>query len=297
MNDVRDPEHHDDELLAAYRRASAGEARRPDQRVRERVMAQVRREHAPAAANQGHWSWRAAAGIAVIGLVGLLATRSYRSFQAGSVIVANRVEAPAAAAAPAADVAAEAMGAPAATARVPAPAAPAAHRRVDSHDAVNPEVSADKSSADTAYRVVARGAPLAADASEVTASVPVPAMRSGLVRAPDPQSAAGRDAQVRRAVIALYSRLFLPADAAHLNLLVVLMNDRGQIERAVVESVARSALAAGGGIVPERFQRLGLAADDISASGYIELSEKSASAGAADNVLVVQYCWPRSPAR
>lgn len=79
MNAPREPDDRDDELLAAYRRASVQEGHGPSARVRESILAQVRRAHAPAAANDGRWRARAAAGVAVLGLVGWLALHGLRN--------------------------------------------------------------------------------------------------------------------------------------------------------------------------------------------------------------------------
>jgi hypothetical protein len=85
-----------DELIASYRRASAADGQRPGQRVRESILAQARHlararglatEHAVAsgrpAANDSRWKWKAAAGVAAVGLTGLLAVQTFRAVPRG----------------------------------------------------------------------------------------------------------------------------------------------------------------------------------------------------------------------
>jgi hypothetical protein len=85
-----------DELIASYRRASAADGQRPGQRVRESILAQARHlararglatEHAVAsgrsAANDSRWKWKAAAGVAAVGLTGLLAVQTFRTVPHG----------------------------------------------------------------------------------------------------------------------------------------------------------------------------------------------------------------------
>jgi hypothetical protein len=122
-------------------------------------------------------------------------------------------------------------------------------------------------------------------------------MSDGLIGAPAVDRAADNEYQVRRAVSARFSALYLPMNGTRLNLVIVLMNGRGEIERAAVESVAARTVLADTGVVPERFQRLKLSAEDIGASGFFQLSEKSLLADETDRVLLVQYAWPRSTGR
>jgi hypothetical protein len=81
-----------DELIEAYRRASAADGQRPAQHVRETILARARHlahaagsatEHATAsatpAANDSQWKWKAAAGLAAVGLTGLLAVQTFRT--------------------------------------------------------------------------------------------------------------------------------------------------------------------------------------------------------------------------
>jgi len=85
-----------DELIASYRRASAADAQRPGQRVRASILAQATQlahargratEHAIAsgtpAANDSRWKWKAAAGLAAVGLTGLLAVQTFRAVPQG----------------------------------------------------------------------------------------------------------------------------------------------------------------------------------------------------------------------
>jgi hypothetical protein len=85
-----------DELIASYRRASAADGHRPGQRARESILAQAARvahargsatEHPVAsgmpAANDSRWKWKAAAGIAALGLTGLLALQTFRTVPHG----------------------------------------------------------------------------------------------------------------------------------------------------------------------------------------------------------------------
>ena len=96
-----------DELIASYRRASAADGQRPGQRVRESILAQARHlararglatEHAVAsgrsAANDSRWKWKAAAGVAAVGLTGLLAVQTFRTVPHGptSAEVASTTE-------------------------------------------------------------------------------------------------------------------------------------------------------------------------------------------------------------
>ena len=96
-----------DELIASYRRASAADGQRPGQRIRESILAQATRvahargsatEHAAAsgmpAANDSRWKWKAAAGIAALGLTGLLAVQTLRTVPHGpaSANVASTTE-------------------------------------------------------------------------------------------------------------------------------------------------------------------------------------------------------------
>jgi len=76
-----------DDLDRAYQRASERDPSRPGPQVRQAIMAQARsavaapgrrRAPSPAAANEARWHWRAAAGIAALGLVGLLSWQFVR---------------------------------------------------------------------------------------------------------------------------------------------------------------------------------------------------------------------------
>lgn len=73
---VHGSEH--DPLLVRYREASETDKRQPAAAVREAVLkaaaldAEKRRQDSRHAANDSYWNWRAVAGIAVIGLAGLL---------------------------------------------------------------------------------------------------------------------------------------------------------------------------------------------------------------------------------
>jgi hypothetical protein len=96
MNPPPPEENLPDELIASYRRASAADSQRPGQRVRESILAQATHvahargsatEHAVAsgtpAANDSRWKWKAAAGLAAVGLTGLLAVQTFRTVPQG----------------------------------------------------------------------------------------------------------------------------------------------------------------------------------------------------------------------
>lgn len=96
MNLPPSEENLPDELIEAYRRASAADGQRPGQRVRESILARARHlahaagsatEHAVAAAtpaaNHSPWKWKAAAALAAVGLTGLLAVQTYRTVPHG----------------------------------------------------------------------------------------------------------------------------------------------------------------------------------------------------------------------
>lgn len=78
-----------DELIEAYRRASANDRSRPSERVRESILARSKHvvtsrnnaaerpfASATPAANESRWKWRAAASLAAVGLAGLLAVQT-----------------------------------------------------------------------------------------------------------------------------------------------------------------------------------------------------------------------------
>jgi hypothetical protein len=92
MNLPPPEENLPDQLIASYRRASAADGQRPGQRVRESILAQatylahvrgLATEHADASgappANDSRWKWKAAAGVAAVGLTGLLAVQTFRT--------------------------------------------------------------------------------------------------------------------------------------------------------------------------------------------------------------------------
>jgi hypothetical protein len=96
-----------DELIASYRRASAADGQRPGQRVRESILARATHlahargsatEHAVAsgtpAANDSRWKWKTAAGVAALGLTGLLAVQTFRTVPHGptTALVASTAE-------------------------------------------------------------------------------------------------------------------------------------------------------------------------------------------------------------
>ena len=81
-----------DQLVQAYRRASAGERSGPSPQIREAILQHAARLTAApdrinetsfrksmAAANDWRWKWRAAASVAAIGLAGLLALHTFRT--------------------------------------------------------------------------------------------------------------------------------------------------------------------------------------------------------------------------
>jgi hypothetical protein len=80
MNTTNDADDAADDLTAAYRRAGAIDGSRPSAATRAAILAEAGRLTAnPSAANDSWWSWKAAASIAVLGLAGVLAVRTFRS--------------------------------------------------------------------------------------------------------------------------------------------------------------------------------------------------------------------------
>jgi len=263
MNAPREPNDRDDELLATYRRASAQEGSGPGPRVRASILAQVRREHAPAAANDGRWRARAAAGVAVLGLVGWLALHGLRNAPRHTDLTVNTdsmATAPVARSTPVATPSAAAT---------PGPVLP--ERRFGSAHA--------------------KSAAPAAAAAEVRTEALV-ANSAGPARA---SAAPGEETLVRRAVTARFAGLFLPRDSDHLNQVFVLMDRSGDIVRSAVETASPSAAQGEQPGPPGDFQSLGLRAEDIAAPGFVVLVERAATAGAPDRVLLVRYAWTREP--
>lgn len=264
MKPPLEPDERDEELLAAYRRASAQDGRGPNPRVRARVLAQVRREHAPAAANDGTWRWQAVAGIAVIGFAGLLVRHSFHDAAPHTAAVTT-APTPAAPAAPPATIAVPSeIGAGVAKSA----AGPAIRLRREPVAA-----EAAKATADWAAQSRAAAPPAAPPASPP--ATPSGASRGAALEAVA-QPRAGEvlpdETQVRRAVTARFSALFLPQDSAQLNLVTVVMDRNGGIARFAVATIP---------------------ATDLAASGYLRLDAKSTVAGEPDKVLLVRYAWPR----
>jgi len=282
MNAPRDIDEEDAELLNAYRRASASDASGPSPGVREAVLAQVRRQQAPAAANDDQWRWKAVAGIAVMGIIGLLASRGWRQAPPQAYSVAT---------APAPMVA----GSPSAT------SAPAATR-------MEARTVIDANTAETALLSARQAAPAL---SEINAAPPVfadlnaPALPAGLDRAAAPQGAGALATMrkfgvvgpsvlsVRRAVTERFGSLFLPQGSDQLNLVIILVNESGEIERAATEKVAASNLSPDDTVVAGRFKALGANPDQLSSPGFTRLVEEHTVAGTPDLVLLVQYAWLR----
>jgi hypothetical protein len=291
MNTPREPDDRDDELLAAYHRASAQEGRAPAPEMRERILAQVRRDHAPAAANDSRWRARAAAGVAVLGLVGWLAVHELRDAPRQTDVMVNAgtvapATAPSAAAAPAAVTAPPEQHSVSARAQYSAPAtAPAAAEAEVSTETL---VASAASSAGAARMSMAKPQASAAQADSL--------QRAAAPRAVTPRVLApGDEAQVRRAVSAQFAGLFLPRDSDHLNRVMVLMDWSGNIVRSAVESAPASATLGEQPGAPEDFQSLGLRTEDITAPGFMVLVENAVAAGTPDRVLLVRYAWTRLP--
>ena len=91
MNTPPPPDDLPQELIQAYRRASADDRSKPSQRVRDTILARARQAAASsantrdplipatAAANDARWKWKTAAGLATVGLVGLLALQNFHT--------------------------------------------------------------------------------------------------------------------------------------------------------------------------------------------------------------------------
>jgi hypothetical protein len=77
MNALPPNEEPPDELTAAYRRLSSADESRPSAQVRAAIQARatlaVAAQNRATAANEHRWQWKAAASVAVAGLVGLIA--------------------------------------------------------------------------------------------------------------------------------------------------------------------------------------------------------------------------------
>jgi hypothetical protein len=79
------PPHDDlpDEVTEAYRRASERDAAGPASHVRAAILTEAARSARPqqsvfAARSFGDWKWKAAAGVAVVGLIGILSSQIFR---------------------------------------------------------------------------------------------------------------------------------------------------------------------------------------------------------------------------
>ena len=288
MNVPPDIDGENDELLNVYRRASASDASGPSPEIRDAVLAQVRRQQAPAAANDDHWRWKAVAGIAVMGLIGLLASRGLRQAppQADSVAIG-----PAPAPAPMVARSPRATSAPAAT-------------RMEPRTVIDAKVVEQ---APLSAQLAAPAAQEANAAPPVFAGLdsPAPVLPAGLDRAAAPQGAGAPVAMrklgaagpsvlsVRRAVTERFSSLFLPQGSDQLNLVIVLVNERGEIERATTAQVAASNLSPDDTVVAERFKALGANPDQLSSPGFIRLVKEHTAAGTPELLLLVQYAWLR----
>jgi hypothetical protein len=97
MNTSIEPDDAADDLTADYRRAGAIDDSRPRAATRAAILTEARRvASSPTAANDSWWNWKAAASVAVLGLVGILAVRTFRS----EPVVPMQVLAPTVTAAP-----------------------------------------------------------------------------------------------------------------------------------------------------------------------------------------------------
>jgi len=234
-----------DALDRAYQRASAGDASRPGPQVREAILARAResmsaperlRPRGRSAANDGRWHWRAAAGIATFGLVGLLSWHflgieppSMAARQAAKSVpyapAAQRTAAPAPTAGATAPQASESAALQMASTAPPAPApAPAPAR------APAPELALATSVAPApAVNAAAASARLASRAADLTV----------------PAGALGWPDRVRRAVRMLYPELYGAASASGsrpAQTVTIALNADG--------SVHASSRAAGTGVAP-----------------------------------------------
>ncbi|MFI4868001.1 MAG: hypothetical protein ACHQDD_01445 [Steroidobacterales bacterium] len=97
MSKAPPPESPPDELIDAYRRASADERSRPSEQVRASILARSRlvvssRDRsaeralasAPPAANESRWKWKLAASLAAVAMAGLLAVQTFVTLPRGA---------------------------------------------------------------------------------------------------------------------------------------------------------------------------------------------------------------------
>jgi hypothetical protein len=261
------PEHGEgtgpDALERSYRRASAHEASRPGPQVREAILAQARSSVAApehpgllkrSAANDARWRWQAAAGIATIGLVGLLSWHFARV--APPSLVASQAVAPQS---PIADATAKQANEAAARPlppRVPRSPAPAV--------APVPAIAAAAAPVRLAAQSSLRNSRAASLGADVAAS------------AADP----GWHDRVLRAARMLYPELFsaTPQSAAHGPLTVTIaLNADGSVNASSRQIPAAIAPAPGEAAALIR-ESLGIAPDELADSGVI---------AAEDGVLIV----------
>ncbi len=309
-----------DELLEAYRRASIDDPSQPSRHVREAILAQaersvsadkavpalIPRDQVARAANdaQWQWQWKAVAGIAVVGLVGLLVARSFRGVPQGAAPGTAAI-APAAQA-PAATVPGGELQSAGPSSKVLGVKAGTRREGVTQGLAAEPEQSraTQPGIADADLSGMTAGEPRAPDL--VAASVPVGRLsqtETGRSSAVAEASSASRGtvpserslATVRRAVRARYADLFKPAGSDTLNLVTVYMNVHGGIDRARVEEVPGGAVDAATLVVPDRFVALGLKRDEMGSIGFDRLVEPNDAQDRAGAVLLVLYAWPRRP--
>jgi hypothetical protein len=182
------PEDGPDPLDRAYRDASDRDGARPDPRVRATILARARSSARPAA-NDPRWHWQAAAGIAAMGLVGLLSWHFIRIAppeQVAATATSALAPAPVAALAPRPEspLASPVMAVPA-----PPPAAPELSRPVP------PALVAAGAPARLAEQSQSRSAPAALRAADAVIG----------------DAAERESGRVLRTVRALYPELFDPA--------------------------------------------------------------------------------------
>jgi hypothetical protein len=242
-----------DELIASYRRASAADGQRPGQRVRESILAQAARlahargsatEHAVAsgtpAATDSRWKWKAAAGIAALGLTGLLAVQTFRTVPHGptSAGVASTTEQAQPVAEPSSGASTSAAVSAPRSAAVPAPAA----KRLP-HD----QFSRSLSNATGNHPRNATTAPMdaAAEPGEVAADKVAPPAPSPEARVQPPISAlamraaaaaphSSRD-QAVAAVRANFPELFTGSSMTGTVRIAMVLNSDGTVYRTVRE--------------------------------------------------------------
>jgi hypothetical protein len=318
------PPHEEpvDELTAWYRRLSAVDPSRPNPRVREAVLAQAKlgasRQRGAAtyrragtwaaSANERSWSWRAAAGIAAAGLIGLISWQELRTVApADTARHATRVTdnarsfdvpKPAAgeserAVAPVPESAHKAAGPPASAAKQPV--APQASR-------ILAAPNAERNPASTPVPASAGGPPVPQPEAGASHPSPVPtaalssdvAKLSNALERPAPTiaqpmlSAGVRTVsspwndKVLLAVRSNYPELFAADAAAGVTRVTIVLNSNGSVFKSIKESPTDAAAL----VATEQISRmLKVNAEALSTSGMVTLP--SQSTGGLSTLIVV----------